>query len=369
LPAGSARRGSSLLATRLSAADLAAYDPAALEGAILLAPVRLTSGTLRKGTRLDVKAGNSLVAAARSGDLNQPVRLAWPDPDDLHEDEAAEALAVAAAGAGIKRVPPRQSRLDLIAAWDGVLHIRTDALLRLNTIDSLELFTLFHGQIVEAGQVVASVKVAPHLISAGVVAAGVGIARENGRPIIDVRGYEAFDVGAIVTEPVSGSDLARFEAGVRTKLEALGSRLRETRVIATADVDRAEREVRTALAEMVLERGLPIILVGGVSAGDPLSPFYAALNGLGGRVLRHGVPAHPGSMIWLAELGEGQLLGLPQCGMFAMATAADLILPRMLTGERITPQSLAELAHGGVLGQEMRFRFPPYARNLQAPAP
>ena len=74
-------------------------------------------------------------------------------------------------------------------------------------------------------------------------------------------------------------------------------------------------------------------------------------------------------MIWLAELGECQLLGLPLCGMFAMATAADLILPRLLTGERITPQSLAELAHGGVLGQEMRFRFPPYARNLEAPAP
>ena len=84
-------------------------------------------------------------------------------------------------------------------------------------------------------------------------------------------------------------------------------------------------------------------------------------------MLRHGVPAHPGSMIWLAELGHTRLLGLPQCGMFAKATAADLILPRLLTGERMTAESLAELAHGGVLGREMRFRFPPYARDLDAP--
>ncbi|HEY0350996.1 MAG TPA: hypothetical protein VGC48_02690, partial [Gemmatimonadales bacterium] len=129
----------------------------------------------------------------------------------------------------------------------------------------------------------------------------------------------------------------------------------------------AESEIRKALENLVLERHLPVILVGGVSAGDPLSPFYAALSSLGGRVLRHGVPAHPGSMIWLAELAESQLLGLPQCGMFTMATAADLILPRLLTGERLTAHSLAELAHGGILTAAMRFRFPPYAQDLEAP--
>ena len=72
-------------------------------------------------------------------------------------------------------------------------------------------------------------------------------------------------------------------------------------------------------------------------------------------------------MIWLAELAASQILGLPQCGMFTMATAADLILPRLLTGERLTAESLAQLAHGGVLTREMRFRFPAYAQDLEAP--
>jgi hypothetical protein len=61
------------------------------------------------------------------------------------------------------------------------------------------------------------------------------------------------------------------------------------------------------------------------------------------------------------------LLGLPQCGMFTLATAADLILPRLLTGERLTARELAELAHGGVLTRDMRFRFPAYAQTLDAP--
>jgi len=125
--------------------------------------------------------------------------------------------------------------------------------------------------------------------------------------------------------------------------------------------------VRSALVSMTRQRRLRIVLVGGVSAGDPLSPFYAALESLGGKVLRHGVPAHPGSMIWLGELDQTRVLGLPQCGMFTLATAADLILPRLLTGEALGAVELADLAHGGILGVEMRFRFPAYARSLESP--
>ena len=350
----------------LAQEELSRYDPGALRGAVLLAPVRLDTETLRKGTQLDAERGALLVAAAQSRGLTQPVRLAWPDPGDLHEDAAAELLASAAAGFGVKRLPPRQSRLDLVAAWDGVLHIRTDALLRLNAIDSLELFTLFHGQAVQAGQIVASVKVAPHLIPAAIVADGVRIASEREESLIRVRHYEPLDVAAIVIENVSNVDLARFETGARMKVKALGSRFIGTTLVARAALD-TESEIRAALENLILERNVPVVLVGGVSAGDPLSPFYGALSNLGGRVVRHGIPAHPGSMIWLAELAGSQLLGLPQCGMFTMATAADLILPRMLTGERLTARALAELAHGGVLTGAMRFRFPAYAQDLEAP--
>jgi hypothetical protein len=355
-----------VLAIRLTVPALAGWEPADLAGAVLLAPVRLAGATVRKGTRLDAALGESLVEAARSGQLDQPVRAGWPEPGDLHEDNAAERLAVAVAGMGIEQRPPRQSRLDLIAKWDGVLHVRTDRLLRVNSLDSIEVFTLFHGQAVQAGQLVASVKVAPHLIPGSLVEQGVQLAGGGGA-LVDVRPYQSLEVGAIAAEALTGDSLTRFESGARTKVEALGSRFLGTTVLSQSEAAGEEREARATLQSLALDRGVDVILVGGVSAGDPLSPFYAALGALGGRVLRHGVPAHPGSMIWLAELGRSRLLGLPQCGMFALATAADLILPRLLTGERLTAESLAELAHGGVLSREMRFRFPPYARNLESP--
>ena len=92
-----------------------------------------------------------------------------------------------------------------------------------------------------------------------------------------------------------------------------------------------------------------------------------AIERLGGRVVRHGVPAHPGSMLWLARLGRVDVLGLPTCGAYSKATAADLILPRLLTGERVSRALVAGFGHGGVLSRSMRFRFPAYARDLDAP--
>jgi hypothetical protein len=353
-------------ARRLTPSELGSLPPPELDGAILLAPVTLPGASLRKGERLDPAAAARLIEAARRGDQTTTVRVALAEPGDVHEDEAAGRLARAVAGAGLVAQPPRQSRLDLAARWDGVLHVRLPELIRLNAEDQLEVFTLFHGQAVTEGETVASVKVAAHVLPARAVAAGEAIGREA-VPLIDVRPYLPLEVGAIAQEALSPEALERFEAGVRHKLVALGSSYGGTIVVRRADPIAAEQESREALERLVRERGVRVVLVGGVSAGDPLSPFFPALERLGGRVLRHGVPAHPGSMIWLAELDGSRILGLPQCGMFSLATAVDLILPRLLTGEALVARDLAELAHGGVLGPAMRFRFPPYARSLGAP--
>ena len=61
------------------------------------------------------------------------------------------------------------------------------------------------------------------------------------------------------------------------------------------------------------------------------------------------------------------ILGLPTCGAYSKATAADLLLPRLLSGERASAATVARLGVGGILTRSMRFRFPAYARELDAP--
>jgi molybdopterin biosynthesis enzyme len=110
-----------------------------------------------------------------------------------------------------------------------------------------------------------------------------------------------------------------------------------------------------------------LVLTAGGASTDPEDPFFVALHALGGRVVRQGVPAHPGSMLWLGRAGRTALVGLPTCGAYSRATAADLLIPRLLAGEPPTAATVAKLGHGGVLSREMRFRFPAYALELEAP--
>jgi molybdopterin biosynthesis enzyme len=170
-------------------------------------------------------------------------------------------------------------------------------------------------------------------------------------------------VAFIVKESVRAADRPRFEASVRTKVESLGST-----IVAIDYVSDEDAPVAAALARHARGRErVDVILTAGGRSTDPSDPFFTAIEGLGGRVVRHGVPAHPGSMLWLARIGRTAILGLPTCGAYSKATAADLLLPRLLTGEPPTRTTVSHLGHGGVLTREMRFRFPPYARELEAP--
>jgi molybdopterin biosynthesis enzyme len=115
----------------------------------------------------------------------------------------------------------------------------------------------------------------------------------------------------------------------------------------------------TALARA----GAQVLVVAGASALDPLDPVFGGLTLLGARMERHGAPAHPGSLLWLAFWEGTPLLGMPTCGMFSQATTFDLVLPRLLAGDRLDNRALAELGHGGLLSRDMAYRFPPYRAN------
>lgn len=353
-------------ARRLTPAEVAGDGPASLVGAVLVASIELGGRRLAKGTRLDADTARALASAAELGQLASDLRLIWPDADDMHEDEAASRLALAVGGAGVDQRPPRQSLLELASKWDGVVHVRHAAVAAINLIEPLEVFTLFHGQCVETGDVVAAVKVVPHVAPADAVRRGVRLAREHG-PLVEVRPYLPLEVAAIVCEPLSSAARTRFELVADAKLTGLGATF--AGVIDAWDADPAVAAERIALAlrSLVEESRHQVVLVAGVSAGDPLAPFGEALTQMGGHFIRRGLPVHPGSMLWLAELDHTRFLGLPGCGMFSMATAADLVLPRLITGEALDATSLAELGHGGILSRDMRFRMPAYARELDTP--
>jgi molybdopterin biosynthesis enzyme len=333
--------------------------PARLIGSVLARDLTVSGARWPKGRRLSEEDLLALAAAPPGS----PVSLLVPEPGELHEDEAALRLAAAVAGGGLVQRGPAQSRVDLIAEHPGVANVRVADLERVNRIDPLEVFTVFDGQVVEAGDLVASVKVAPHLVEAATVDAGARLADFGRRPLVWVAPFIPSRVGVVVKESLRATARERFEASVRAKIEGLGSEIVAIEYVAD-DADAVE----AAMAGFV--RGpdpVEMILTAGAASTDPLDPCFVAIAALGGRVVRRGVPAHPGSMLWLARIGQTAILGLPTCGAYSKATAADLLLPRLLSGEPASERTVAKLGHGGILTRSQRFRFPPYARELDAP--
>ena len=339
---------------------------ASLVGAVLTRDLAVAGERWSKGRRLSAADLRRLVAPGAVGEreAGRALTLLVAEAGDVHEDEAGRRLAAVVGGEGVAAGEPVQSRVDLRATVDGVLHVRTAAVARLDAIDAVEVFTALDGRVVSAGDLVASVKVAPHLVSETVVARAEAVAR-RAAPVVRVAAFRPSRVAVLVKETVRGVARDRFEASIRSRVEGLGSTL-----VAIDYVADDEAAVEAALARRLRTRGperVDLVMTAGSGSTDPGDPFFVAIERLGGRMIRHGVPAHPGSMLWLARVGRVPVLGLPSCGAYSKATAADLLLPRLLSGEPASARTVARLGHGGLLTRDQRFRFPPYAREMDAP--
>jgi hypothetical protein len=75
-------------------------------------------------------------------------------------------------------------------------------------------------------------------------------------------------------------------------------------------------------------------------------------------------PDHSAFRTSNSEFDLVPILGIPACGMFHKTTVIDLILPRLLAGERIGRRELAELGHGGMclLCTDCRYPVCPFGK-------
>jgi hypothetical protein len=308
------------------------------------------------GTRVRLRKGRILTAddlpALRAA--SRDIHLLTLEPGDIHEDEAARRLAASVAGCGVAVGAPHESQIALRAAHRGLLTIDTDQLLAINSVPDLSVWTLFDAQIVRQGQAIAGVKATPLITREAFVCEGTRIARD-GDAVIRVLPFVPRHVGVLVREELLPAAGERFREAITTKVEWFGSEITEIAHPAndvTAIIDTFQR---------LMADGADMILCAGVTSTDPLDLTVRALETLGARWEKRGVPAHPGSTYWLAYLGDMPVLGMASCGMFSRATVLDLILPRFFAGEHVTARTLAALGHGGLLNKGMAFRFPDYA--------
>lgn len=313
----------------------------------------------------DVRDGAGKVAAPKGARLDETlarrvldapwdeIHVLAMESGDLHEEEAGARLARAVVGDGVEVKTYTGGQWTLAATRRGLLTIAREALAEVNAQPGISVFTLFAGQPVEPGETVAKAKVTPLVIPEATMAA-VESKAATARGLVAVAGFRPVTVGAVAREQLEPRQRARFESALALKTDWFGSKLLPVRY--------ASASARAVADELVALRGerADVLIVAGASALDPLDPVFGGLELLGARMERHGAPAHPGSLLWLARWDGATVLGMPTCGMFSQATTFDLVLPRLLAGETIGNREIADLGHGGLLSRDVAYRFPPY---------
>lgn len=301
---------------------------------------------IRKGHRL---SGDDVPLLA---DLDRPVHAVVLESGDVHEDDAGARLASAVAGPGLTIRGPSFSRYNLVANTKGLLRVDAAALLRLNRLPGVAIFTLEDRIPVVPGKIVTGVKVTPVAVADATLLEAEAIAAEE--PVVQVRPFRPLQVGVISTEGPDWRVRDRFQASVEQKIGWYGGS-----VIGFSDLPRDAGVIASEIERLEGE-GVDLVLAAGGNTIDPLDPTLRALDVAGAEIVRFGAPAHPGSMFWLAYRGTLPIFNLASCSMFSKATIADVVLPWIMTGERVEPDTLAGLGFGGLLDRGMSFRFPPY---------
>ncbi len=262
---------------------------------------------------------------------------------DVHEDDAGIRLGKAVAGDGVVCSAPKESRVNLFAAGAGLLKVDIPALEAINDLPDVILSTLPTNMVVREGEMLAGTKVIPLVVAEETVAAAEDICRQAGG-VVKVIPFKKALVGVVITGNEVYKQRIRdgFGPVIREKVAAFGSTV--LRVEFAPD----DREVIAAKIKQMAADGANLIFVTGGMSVDPDDATPSAIRQTGAEVVKYGAPALPGAMFMLAYLGSVPVLGVPACGMFFKTTIVDLLLPRLLAGERITRRDIVALAHGGL---------------------
>jgi len=266
------------------------------------------------------------------------------EPGYLHENDAAEQLIKLAAHDDLNHMEVAEGKVNVKAHCRGLLKIDSERLLRINMFEGLALSTLHNDSLVQCGELVASGKIIPLVLPEDTIEQVKKICA--GKPLISIIPLVAKKAGLIITgnEVYHGIIQDKFETVIKGKFAALGSQVTQT-VFLPDDADRIADTIKMLAAKNDI-----VFVTGGMSV-DPDDVTPVGIKKAGAQVAVYGTPVLPGAMFMAAYLGNVAILGIPACGMFCKVTVLDVVLPKVLAGEKITRQYIASLGHGGLCRQ------------------
>lgn len=260
----------------------------------------------------------------------------------VHENDAALRMVQAAAGENITFSEVKEGKIELRAACDGVLKIDLEALYELNDVEEICFATIHGNKMVTKGKLLGGARVIPLAVREDILTAFEKISAEH-RPVISVRPFRPAKIGVVTTgsEIQSGRIQDKFWPVLEDKAAELGAELVGQKFPGD-DPEEITKAIRG-----YLDQGVDMVQVTGGMSVDPDDMTPSVIRALGGEVITYGTPVLPGAMFMLSYVDGVPVVGLPGCVMYSKRTVFDLIVPRLLTGEKLSKRDFVLLAHGG----------------------
>ena len=308
--------------------------------AILVYAVDLPDGRIAKGTCLT----SDHLSRLRANGIDDII-VARLEDGDLGEDAAADMIAKAMMPANVRLSVAATGRVNIHATKRGLLRVDRLRLRDINMVDEgITLSTVQHNQLVEAGDLIATLKIIPYSVAETAVATVIGLGA--GEPVISFHALRPRSFGLIQTRIPGMADkiLKATEQTAKQRLNQLGCTLVDSRVVAheAAAIDQAITASRA--------NGPAVMLIAGGSAiADRRDEVPMGVIAAGGRIDHFGLPVDPGNLLMLSHIDEMPVIGMPGCARSIKMNGFDWILHLLLADLRIDAAEIADMAAGGLL--------------------
>ena len=273
----------------------------------------------------------------------------WEKTENLlHENEAAEILREICMGNSslMEYGEASEGKIDIKSAVTGLLKIRSENLFNVNSLGEMMIATIHGNTVVHPGDKICGTRIIPLAIEKEKMLEAKKIAGDQ--PILSILPINPAKVGVVVT----GSEIEKglikdsFTPVLEKKFKEFGCTVMGKKI--TGD---STEKIVSAIHEFSSEGANLILCTGGMSV-DPDDRTPLAIRQSGAKIVTYGAPVLPGAMFLLSYLdsprGEIPVLGLPGCVMFAGRTVFDLVLPRILAGEKLEKNDIVSYGEGGL---------------------
>lgn len=262
--------------------------------------------------------------------------------DKIHENEGAMILGKLGQGENISLGSEiKEGKINFNSSIDGILKVDSEKLFELNMLEEISFATLPNNIPVKKGELVGGARIIPLVIEKEKMDRAKSLIKD---PILNIRPYKKYKVGIITTgnEVFYGRIEDKFGPVILEKLKPYNSE-----IIGQAFCP-DDKEIIKEKAREFLDKGATMIIFTGGMSVDPDDMTPTSIIELGGELISYGAPVLPGSMFLLSYLGDIPMMGLPGCVMFAKKTVFDLVLGRVMTGEKLTKADIMRYATGGL---------------------